>query len=68
MVKLFGQLKPDAPYGFDVLTVRDSFQLFADIADVDVDCLILADVQIVPCVVVDILLGKDLIGVGEQQL
>jgi hypothetical protein len=61
------QLEPDAPYGFDVIFLRNGAYLAADIADVDVDGLVLADEEIIPCVFVYLLLAECLVGIQEKQ-
>ena len=68
MLKLLFQPETDPPYGFNILFIRHCLQLFSDVADMHVDCLVLPDINIIPRVIIDILLGENLIRMQEQKL
>ena len=65
--RLFCKSKADPPHGFNVLGVGSCLQLLADVGDVNVDRLVFSDIVIIPGIIVNLLLGVDFGGMGEQQ-
>ena len=58
----------DTPDSIDILIGRDLLYLGSDITDMDVDRLVLADIALIPCILEDLLLGEDLVGIEHEKL
>ena len=62
------QAESDAPHRVDIVLFRAASQLGADIANVDIDRLVLAHVELVPSQLIQIPLAEDACRMLNEQL